>query len=369
MFRENQFSNEILASQEIKKNECLEKMKVGRNFEVMADLGYFEFKKLLRERSYADIVDGQIKEIEDVIKYGQYDINEKNNNPQYQRAVQEQNAAMWERAQSMMDNLLKDKDFSPPSRASHSDFWASKRSNKFLIEGKDAALDHILTNFGEGFETRLYFNVETCHLPEAFLSLLNTFKEATNERGTSMLTYMNLVLNMEAAEFQHHKDYTHNGIFIRLNPFMQQGQMPLIASALSRFQNEHANNLSSPWYLSPYNTAKAKIGMVNDFRIPMTHSAPLINLVEMEEALAYDAEILPNRIRPAVGMHTGTHGEDLSSFEGVDFSAELQQLHRMQEQFKEWSPENPGIIDLEQKAGYPTFRQRNMPALIERQVL
>lgn len=296
----------------------------GKGFKVIEKIGWEEYQKKLRQISYGEMVEYQIKEIQRFRQEGQSD------RVFTRDELIAANTQAKTRAKQLTEELVAKygKDKSLPYCAFYSDEKAGfDGSKKFQIVGRDVDWDR-------GPLTRFYLNIYNRYTPEG----LNSLSEALREEGA--LDQINLTLNLDdcfgpGAEAT---NLTDNNIII----YVPAGN-PEIMTKIARAIKKAKQNNPDIWGVIASDLAKAKDSMVCYFKIPVDEAT---GFVEMSTDLSYDTT---ERIL--------LQEELIGKAQDIWNQYDANEVYRL---IKVWTPENPGMF----KNPSLQNRRKYMPGLV-----
>lgn len=292
----------------------------GHAFEEIARVGWAKYREELGQLSYADIIERQAKQIEELELKQDF----KTQSPP-QWVTQSQNMEAGTRASKLSKWFIaeygKDK--------SASFFAFQDRGKKLILQGRKEITDEKSTPI-DNLVTRIYFTVPTRNSPESYKALFNTL---TDE---GVMDRIQLALNLENYTADSlDKSFENNTIIVYVygkDPEL----MTKVVKAIARAKKESKPEL---WKLPEEDLVKAKQSIVNDFMIPLDDSTAF---VEAKNTNSY---------------HSGPRGRMFHEITG-EVPWQKISMRELAKKFKGWDSRRSGLFSEDKE------RRRYMPALV-----
>ncbi len=292
----------------------------GRGLEEISRVGWGKYREALVQTSYADIIDHQIDQIEEVrLK------QETKTTPVPEWLVHNLNVKASMRAKELSKFLTTEY-----SKDKQSSFFAYQdQGKKLMVQGRETMTDGKYIPI-DNHLTRIYLTVLTRNSPEAFKALFNSFVDE------GAMDYVQLALNLENYQADSlDRPFEDNTIIIYVYG-QNSDRLTKVAKAISRAKNESPQDL---WKFDSENLAKAKETIAKDFMIPLDDTTAF---VEAKNTMSY---------------HAGAYGIMRRSITGELPTTKIN-LQELSDKFKKWTPELPGLIEGD------SDRRCYMPALV-----
>ncbi len=298
----------------------IENVLEGRGLEEIARVGWGKYREALTQNSYADIIDHQIDQIEEI---------KLREEPKTGRVpewlIHNLNVKASARARELSEFLTTEY-----AKDKQSSFFAYQdRGKKLIVQGRETIMDEKDTPI-DNHLTRIYLSVLTRNSPEAFKALFDSFVDE------GVMDYVQLALNLENYEADSlDRPFEDNTIIIYVYG-QNSDRLTKVAKAITRAKNESAQDL---WKFGSEDLAKAKEMITKDFMIPLDDTTAF---VEAKDINSY---------------HAGVYGRMRRAITGELPTTEIS-LGELSDKFKKWTPEYPGLIEEDPD------RRCYMPALV-----
>lgn len=312
----------MVESTEIKILEhARDQIKNGQCLEIINEIGWEEFKKILIDTNYSEIVEGAIKQIQDLEQINK----DTNTGPAPEWLTHNNNEEAKLRIKKVETELM-----AHFSQSDSTPCVVHSNAKKIMVSGNSIARN----DRGESVETpvtRIYFSVATQRSPEAFKALIIGLEQQ------GILDTIEVAYNLENFEGDSiNKIFENNTIILYV-----YGTKPNILEKISQTITEVKNDNPDPWKLSARSLIRSKENVAKDFMIPLDDTTAF---VEMPSNESYHSTVRGHVFQELTGQFPWTK-MNLS-----DFSKSL----------SVWKKDHPNSV-----AGFKN-RLKHMPGILSK---
>lgn len=292
----------------------------GRGLQEIPELKWKNFREVLKNLSYADIIHQQIRQIDNLKSQPQ----NKNTPPKW--LTHSQNSEAETRASGLGNKLSEQ--YKLDGLSSFSVFMNGKKLT--TRSKKNEGLSQ--QEFFNRPTTRIYLSVLTKNAPEIYKSLFDSLID-----NHCFEDKIDLVLNLENFTTNSlNESFDNNTIIIYC--FGKNPPIENVAKAIDRAKKSNPRL----WGLSKPDLIKTKEKNIKEFMIPLDDTTALVEVGNVDS------------------YHARSGGNILFEITGKPV-AERITLNELEEEFKKFNPNKPGLFSEQQI----TNRKRYMPALVE----
>jgi len=292
----------------------------GHGFEEVERVGWNRYREALTSMSYADLIDHQLAQIQQLEAQGSQDkgvpvwITEKFNTEALQRAHELSGWLTREYGQEKGGSFVA---------------W-QEGDKKVWVQGcnlnRETSVERPLT--------RIYFSVPTKNSPEAFREVWASLVDA------GVMDKVDLALNLESFQQDStQKSFENNTLVLYV-----YGKNPELMTKVSKAIKRAKESKPELWQIPPKDKARAKTSILKDLMIPLDDTT---SFVEANTHASY---------------HAGPRSYIVRELTGQFIKVDLPELARSIRQF---SPQTPVEVNAYEQVPANIGRKRHMPALIQ----
>lgn len=300
----------------------------GRGLEEIARLGWGEFREALEQIPYSEIVEAQARRIEQINSAPKLDpdtdfLSTEDNEG---RALQSFNRQGLTRLDSLTQSLGNKRGYPYYARYGGID--------KFVLgNAKSHSVDERVI--------RLYFNVRSSHLADAFLGLFESIgKERVN--GKSLFEYVELALYRSGFNWDF---YSRNCIMVFMKQDAPDEAKQKLAQAVLNAKNRGDLNLPDRY------RAQAVEQMIFRFMVPLDDS---VGMVELPFNTTYDQ----GDLRKIAAELRDVSYENLGRVSQTRYTVDTKYLFQLADWLRAYTPTSPEVFS------QLNHRRKHLPALV-----